>query len=153
MTYEAKNVEDYIQQIPRERQEVFRKLLEIINDALPEGFQQVMQYKMPSWVVPLTLYPSGYHCEPGTPLPFISIASQKQSLNIYHMGLYSFPSLDKWFRKEYASLDIGKLNMGKSCIRFRNLNKIPFDLLSELFSKITPSQYIEVYELNKPEGK
>lgn len=146
MTYEAKTVDEYIEAIPEERQAAFSRLRAVILENLPEGFEETISYKMPSYVVPLSIFPDGYHCKPETPLPFISIASQKHFIGFYHMGVYSDPELLDWFQAAYADLDIGKLDMGKSCIRLKKPEKIPFDLLGELVSRISAEQWIATYE-------
>jgi len=147
MTYDASSVSEYLKSIPEERQAAFSKLREVILQNLPSGFQEMISYKMPSYSVPLSRYPAGYHCNSEIPLPFISIASQKNFIAIYHMGLYSFPVLLNWFQDEYAKLSIGKLDMGKSCIRLKNIKKIPYELLGELVSRISVDEWIERYEL------
>jgi hypothetical protein len=105
-----------------------------------------MGYGMPGWDVPHKLYPPGYHCDPKLPLPFLGLASQKQHIAVYHMGLYADKALLKWFTEAYAKLGIGKLDMGKSCIRFRNPAKIPYALIGELAGKMTVKEWIGVYE-------
>ena len=139
-------VEEYISQIPEERRDAFRKLLETVDRNLPTGFQQTMQYGMVTWVVPITTYPAGYHCAKDTPLPFISVASQKNFIALYHMGIYMDDKLLNWFVDEYPKYSKRKLDMGKSCIRFKKVEDIPFELLGELAQKITPQQWIENYE-------
>jgi uncharacterized protein YdhG (YjbR/CyaY superfamily) len=146
MTYDAKTVEEYIAAIPQERQAVFRRLMETIRSNLPEGFKETIQYKMPSFVVPLSRYPKGYHCEPDTPLPFISIASQKNHFSLYHSGLYADSGMLEWFTAEYARRVQSRLDMGKSCVRFRKAEAIPFELLGELVRKMSVEQWIELYE-------
>jgi uncharacterized protein YdhG (YjbR/CyaY superfamily) len=147
MTYEADTVEQYITQIQAEHIEVFRRLRSVILENIPKGFEETISYKLPSFVVPLSIYPAGYRCKKNEPLPFISIASQKNFIAFYHMGIYSDPDLLKWFSLEYAKLNIGKLDMGKSCIRLKNMKKIPYELLGELCGKITVKEWIETYNL------
>lgn len=146
MTYEVKNVDEYIKAIPEDRQAAFTRLRAAIIENLPDGFVETISYKMPSYVVPHSIYPDGYHCKPETPLPFISIASQKHFIGFYHMGIYADPELLDWFQAAYADLNIGKLDMGKSCIRLKNPEKIPFDLLGELVSRISVEDWIKTYE-------
>ena len=141
-----KNVTDLIKALPNERQAAMQQLRKTIVQHLPPGFEEGIQYGMISYVVPLSLYPKGYHCDPKQPLPFLSIASQKNFIAVYHMGLYADPDLLDWFTKAYAKADVGKLDMGKSCIRFKKPDQIPFVLLGELFSKITPKKWITRYE-------
>ncbi len=142
----------YLLSLPADRQEALTKLITLAESNLPNGFEAVIQYKMPSFVVPKSIYPLGYHCTPSEPLPFISFASQKNFIAIYHMGLYSFPELYEWFVNEYPKHCKSKLDMGKSCIRFKKTHEIPFKLLGELFTKMSPNQWIELYESNLKSG-
>ena len=146
MQYEVETVEGYLEAIPDKSKEAVMKLRKTIKDHLPEGFSETLAYGMIGYVVPLTLYPSGYHVKKGEPLPFISIAAQKNHIALYHMGLYSNPEVEKWFVEAYAKRVPTKLDMGKSCIRFKNPNKIPYDLIGELCEKISVESHIESYE-------
>ena len=146
MQYQSNSIEDYISQVPDERQETLKKLRKIINDNLPKGFEEGMQYNMPAFYVPFSKYPDGYHCTPTEPLPFMSFASQKNSVNLYHSGIYSKPELHDWFVTEYPKHCKRKLDMGKSCIRFKKMEEIPFDLISELCKKMTVDEWIDIYE-------
>lgn len=146
MTYEAETPKEYIEQLPKERQEVVEKLRIVIKNNLPKGFEEGILYKMIGYFVPLSTYPNGYHCQPGTPLPFINIASQKNSVNLYHSGIYSNPALLNWFVAEYPKHCKRKLDMGKSCIRFKNMEEIPYDLIGELCSKLTVDEWVNIYE-------
>lgn len=140
------SVEDYIKKCPEERQSVLQKLRNLITSNLPEGFEEGIQYNMIGYYVPHSLYPDGYHCNPKEPLPFLNLASQKNSINLYHMGLYSNKELHDWFVNEYPKHSNLKLDMGKSCIRFKKLDQIPYELLAELLQKITPQDWIATYE-------
>jgi hypothetical protein len=142
--------ESYIIIHPIERQEALEKLRQVIKINLPEGFQETIQYGMIGYVVPHTLYPKGYHVNPKEPLPFIALANQKGYIAFYHLGIYADKSLLDWFVKSYESLNIGKLDMGKSCIRFKKIDKIPLELIGELCSKLSVKDYIKIYEANKP---
>lgn len=123
-------------------------LRNVLKENLPEGFTETVSYGMICYAVPHSLYPKGYHCNPDQPLPFISIASQKNFIALYHMGMYASPALLEWFTAEYAARLKGKLDMGKSCVRFKKPEAIPLDLIGELATKMTPSEWIEVYEKN-----
>ncbi|MDF2543794.1 MAG: hypothetical protein K0S47_3512 [Herbinix sp.] len=147
MTYEANNPEEYIEQLPIDRKEPFRRLRNLIKENLPLGFEETMSYGMVSFVVPHSIYAPGYHVNPKEPIPFISIASQKNFIAFYHMGIYSMPDLLSWFQDEYPKYSSGKLDMGKSCIRFKNMEKIPYELLARLCSKITLEEYLQKYLL------
>ncbi|MDP2453456.1 MULTISPECIES: DUF1801 domain-containing protein [unclassified Kaistella] len=146
MKSEAKSVEEYLTQVPDERAESFKKLYEIITQNLPAGFHNQISYGMIGWSIPLETYPPGYHCTPNTPLPFINLASQKNFIALYHMGIYGSPELLNWFVAEYPKYSKRKLNMGKSCIRFKKVEDIPFQLIAELCQKITPKDWITLYE-------
>lgn len=147
MQSKATTPEQYIAELPDDRKEVIKKLRKTILDNLPNGFEEVMSYGMLGYVVPHSLYPDGYHCDPKLPLPFINLASQKAHIGFYHMGVYSNKGLMEWFTEEYAKTDIKvKLNMGKSCIRFKKEAHIPYELLGQLVSKVTPDEWIATYE-------
>lgn len=148
MQYKADSPEDYINQVPEERKETLKKLRKTIKDNLPKGFEEGIQYGMIGYYIPHSIYPDGYHCAPEIPLPFMSFASQKNSINVYHMYLYSDKDLQNWFVNEYPKYSKRKLDMGKSCIRFKHMKDIPFELIGELASKITVQNWISVYEKN-----
>ena len=141
-------VEEYINNQPAERKEALLKLQNCILSNLPEGFEETIGYNMPSYVVPHSVYPKGYHCDTKLPLPFMSFASQKNSINFYHMGIYADKELYNWFVSEYPKYSKLKLDMGKSCIRFKKIEQIPFELLGELVQKMTVDQWINLYEQN-----
>lgn len=146
MRYEANSPEEYISQLPEDRQEAIKKLRKIITENLPAGFEETMSYGMIGFSVPHSLYPAGYHCKPSEPVPFISIASQKNFVAFYHMGIYIFPSILEWFVEEYPKYVKTKLDMGKGCIRFKKVENIPYELLAELCTKITVEEYLDKYE-------
>jgi uncharacterized protein YdhG (YjbR/CyaY superfamily) len=148
MNYKANSPEDYIKQLPEERQPVISKLREIISKNLPKGFEEQMSYGMLGWVVPHSKYPDGYHCDPKLPLPFINLASQKNFVALYHSGIYANPKLHDWFVAEYPKHCKYKLDMGKSCVRFKKINDVPYDLIKELCFKITVDDWISLYEKN-----
>ena len=148
MQYNATSPENYIEQLPPERQEPMRQLRKTILDKLPEGFEEQMSYGMIGYVVPHSLYPAGYHCDTKLPLPFMNIASQKNFIAFYHMGIYANPDLLAWFQAEFPKHVKTKLDMGKSCIRFKKPEQIPFALLGELVTKMTPEDWIDLYEEN-----
>jgi uncharacterized protein YdhG (YjbR/CyaY superfamily) len=139
-------VKQYINELPDERKIAIEKLREVIAKNLPKGFEETINYGMIGYVVPKNLYPNGYHCDTNLPLPFISIASQKNFIALYHMGIYANEALLNWFVNEYPKYCAQKLDMGKSCIRFKKVESIPFDLIGKLVSKITVNQWIELYE-------
>lgn len=146
MKTEGKTVEEILSNVPSERADTFKKLHETIVKNLPEDFELAISYGMLGYVVPHSIYPAGYHCKPTEPLPFASIASQKNSINFYHMGIYSQPELLDWFVAEYPKHSKQKLDIGKSCIRFKKLEEIPFELIGELMTKTSAKEWIDLYE-------
>jgi uncharacterized protein YdhG (YjbR/CyaY superfamily) len=148
MQYKATSPDDYISQIPEDRQEAAKKLRKIILDNLPKGFEEGIQYGMIAYYVPHSIYPDGYHCDPNIPLPFMSFASQKNSINLYHSGVYAVPKIHDWFISEYPKHSKQKLDMGKSCIRFKKIDQIPYKLIAELCTKLSVNEWIAIYEAN-----
>jgi hypothetical protein len=146
MKANGNTVTEILKNIPENRKEIFQKLHNVILKNLPKGFEPAMSYGMLGYVVPHSIYPAGYHCKPTEPLPFAAIASQKNSINFYHMGIYSKPELLNWFLEEYPKHTKQKLDMGKSCIRFKKIDDIPYKLIGELMKKITVKEWIKIYE-------
>lgn len=144
----TKTVKEYLNEIPEERAEAFSKLRNTILKNIPKGFTEGISYGMIGYYVPHSLYPKGYHCQPELPLPFANIANQKNFIAFYHMGIYGSPDLLKWFVSEFPKHSSSKLDMGKSCIRFKKMNDIPYKLIGELMKKISVKQWIELYEKN-----
>ncbi len=148
MKTDEKTVNEILSNIPADRAEQFNKLHNVIVKSLPKGFETAISYGGLGYVVPHTLYSAGYHCKPSEPLPFAGIASQKKSINLYHMGIYSDPKLLEWFVTEYPKHTKQKLDMGKSCIRFKKLDDIPYNLIGDLMKKISVNEWINLYESN-----
>jgi uncharacterized protein YdhG (YjbR/CyaY superfamily) len=146
MKIKSNSISEYLENIPELRKIVMQKLISTIGKNLPNGFTEQLGYGMPAWVVPHSLYPDGYHCSPELPLPFINVASQKNFIALYHMGIYANDELMQWFVSEYPKHCSRKLDMGKSCIRFKNIEEIPFELIAELCRKMSPKDWIELYE-------
>lgn len=142
----AKTPQAYVDSLPEERKIAIEKMRQAIKKTLPKGFEEVMCYGMLGYVVPHSLYPKGYHCDPKLPLGFISVASQKNFVALYHMGIYANPKLLDWFVGEFPKHSKSKLDMGKSCIRFKKMNDIPYELISELASKMTVQDWVDCYE-------
>lgn len=142
----ATTADEYIDTLPEERKDAIGKIRTVLLKNLPEGFSEIIGYGMLGSVVPHTLYPFGYHCDPKLPLPFINVASQKNFIALYHMGLYADQKLLEWFTNEYPKNSKSKLDMGKSCIRFKKVDQIPYELIGELAGKITPHEWISIYE-------
>ena len=146
MLSDAATPAEFIKALPEERRSVIRKIRTTLRQSLPRGFKETMSYGMLAYVVPLSRYPTGYHCKPETPLPFVSLASQKNYIALYHMGLYADKKMLSWFQAEYAKRVESRLDMGKSCIRFKKPDQIPYDLIAELAAKITPQEWTARYE-------
>ncbi|MFD1632073.1 DUF1801 domain-containing protein [Pseudopedobacter beijingensis] len=146
MEKEVKTVTEYMEQLPAERKEVLQKLRKIITENLPEGFEETLSYGMIGYVVPHSIYPDGYHVTPQLPLPFINIASQKSHIALYHMALYADENLLNWFKEEYAKQTNTKPDIGKSCIRFKKPEQIPFSLIGELVQQIDIQQWVQLYK-------
>lgn len=136
----------YVQDLPEDRRSACRKLRSVIKANLPAGFTEMISYGMPGYVVPKRLYPDGYHCNPSLPLPFMGFASQKSHIGLHHMGLYADPALLAWWQREWPKHVATKLDMGKSCIRFKKPEVIPYELVGELCTRMTPERWIEIYE-------
>ena len=146
MTIKANNVEEYSEQVSEDKREAMMELRKVIKNNIPKGFEECINYNMIGYVVPHKLYPAGYHCDPKLPLPCINLAAQKNFIALYHMGIYANPSLLKWFTEEYSKHCKTKLDMGKSCIRFKKFEDIPFKLISELVSKMDVASWVKLYE-------
>jgi hypothetical protein len=148
MQSSAITVQQYLEELPDDRKVAMLELRDVIVKNLPKGFSEGMGYGMMGYVVPHSLYPAGYHCDPKQPLPFMGIASQKNFIAVYYMGIYADPELLSWFTSEYPKYSKKKLDMGKSCLRFKKPEEIPFELIGKLASKMTPKKWIEIYETN-----
>lgn len=148
MQSKTETPDQYIEELPEERKPVISRLREVILKNLPDGFEETMNYGMIGYVIPHSLYPDGYHCDPKLPLPFASIASQKNFVALYHMGIYADPVLLDWFVNEYPKHCKRKLDMGKSCIRFKKMEEVPYELVGDLMSKMDAKHWIDIYESN-----
>jgi hypothetical protein len=148
MQSQAKTPELYLAELSEDRKNALGKLRTTILDNLPKGFEEVMSYGMIGYVVPHSIYPNGYHCNPKLPLPYINIASQKNYIAMYHLGVYGDEDILNWFVAEHPKHSKTKLDMGKGCIRFKKIDDIPYDLIAELVRKITFEEYIARYESN-----
>ena len=146
MKIEANTVQQYLDAVPKDKEEYFLELRQVILDNLPIGFKEELNYGMLGYVVPFDIYPAGYHCDKSKPLPFMNIACQKNFIGFYHMGIYANKELLDWFVDEYDSTVSHKLDMGKSCVRFKKIDEIPLKLIAELVKKVTPADWIKDYE-------
>ena len=142
------SIQDYLNQVDPAKKDAFLQLRSTIQKNIPAGFQEELSYGMIGYVVPHSIYPKGYHCSPHLPLPFVSIAAQKNFIALYHMGIYAQPELLNWFVQEYPKHVASKLDMGKSCIRFKKIDNIPFQLIAELMQKMSVQDWINCYEFN-----
>ena len=148
MQYDANSPDEYIALIPDERRAIMKELRKTIKESLPRGFEEGMNYKMIGYYVPHSIYPDGYHCDTSQPLPFMNIASQKNSINLYHSGIYADENLHNWFVSEYPKHSKRKLDMGKSCIRFKKIDEIPLALIAELCTNMSVKEWVVLYESN-----
>ena len=144
---------EYIENLPEDRRKAVAKLRSVINKNLPRGFQEAASDGFIHWSVPFKLYPAGYHCDPSQPLGFMGLASQKNYIALYHMCIYSDKNLLGWFASEWKKASSKKLDMGKSCIRFKKPEDIPYELVGKLASKVTPQQWIEIYAEFDPRNR
>lgn len=151
MQSNAKSLEEYVDQLPAERQEPFELILDAVRAGIDPKFAETFDSGV-GWVVPLELYPGGYHCTPAEPVPFLGLVSQKQYIALYHMGIYADPEAEQWFREAYAATGF-KLDMGKSCIRFKKMDQIPYPLIKELAAKISLQSYLDTYASHDPRNR
>ena len=142
------SIKDYINLLESDRKKTIIQLINVIEQNIPKGFEKVMNYGMPSFVIPYSIYPDGYNCNNKLPLPFISISNLKSSISLHHIGLYASPELLNWFKSEYPKHSNTKLDMGKGCIRFKKFNEIPYELIGILSNKMTVKNWIDIYEQN-----
>ena len=142
----AKTPKEYVESLPEDRKAAISELQKVIKKNLPKGFEEVMSYGMIGYVIPHSIYPDGYHCDPKLPLPFMNIASQKNFIAVYNMGLYADKDLLNWFLAEFPKHSKAKLDMGKSCLRFKKVDQIPYALIGELASKMNVKDWIDMYE-------
>lgn len=146
MTFYAKTPDEYISIIPAAQQEAVAALRATVRDHIPAGFEETICYNMIAYVIPHSTYPAGYHCDPKIPLPFINIGAQKNFVALYHMGIYAQPPLLEWFTNEYPNYSTTRLDMGKSCMRFKKPENIPHPLIAQLVQRITPADWMACYE-------
>ena len=146
MPSKAKTIDQYIDELPDDRKKAISELRKVIKKNLPKGFGEEMSYGMIGYVVPLSMYPKGYHCNPSLPLPYMNLGSKKNYIALHHMGVYGSKKLLDWFVAEYPKHCKTKLDMGKGCIRFKKMDDIPYKLIGELSSKITPQEWIDICE-------
>jgi hypothetical protein len=150
MQSKAKTVDEYFAELPPERREPLSVLRALINRHIDPGLVEEMGYGMPGWSVPHSRFPAGYHCDPRLTLPFAGMASQKQYMSLYLCSCYIDEHADtdqaeaKWFREAWAKTG-KKLDMGKSCIRFKRLDELALDVIAESFRRISMDRFIAAY--------
>ena len=142
------SIKDYTNSLTSDRKTTITQLINVIEQNIPKGFEKVMNYGMPSFVIPHSIYPNGYHCDITLPLPFIGVSNQTSSISLHHMGLYADPELLNWFQSEHPKHSKTKLDMGKGCIKFKKFNEIPYKLIGILSKRMTVKNWIDTYEQN-----
>lgn len=142
----AKTIEEYLAELPPDRRDAINAVRKVILKNLPKGYEEMMQYGMIGYAVPLKLYPAGYHCDPSQPLCYCALASQKNYLSLYLMCVYGDKETHKWFVKEYKASG-KKLDMGKSCIRFKKLDDLPLDVIGQAVARMPVRKLIEWNEV------
>jgi hypothetical protein len=148
----AKTVAQYLAELPADRREAIDAVRKVILNNLPAGFEEAIQYGMIGYVVPHTLFPAGYHCDPSQPLCFAALASQKNYMAVYLMTVYGNKKTEEWFKKAYKATG-KKLDMGKSCVRFKKLDDLPLDVIGQAIARVPVKSYIKAYEESRQKAK
>ena len=152
MSAKPQTVDDYLSSLPAERREVLQAVRQAILQNLPQGYEEGIQYGMIGYYVPHQIYPAGYHADPRQPVPFAGLASQKNHMAIYLMSVYADPELECWFREAWINAG-KKLDMGKSCVRFKKLDAVPLDVIAETVRRVPVSDFIDQYESSRVSTK
>ena len=145
MTSQAKTVEEYLQALPGDRRAAISTVRETILANLPKGYEVRMNYGMIGYVVPHSIYPAGYHCNPAQPLTYASLGSQKNHIALYLMCVYGHAETAAWFRKAWEATG-KKLDMGKACVRFKRLEDVPLEVVGQVIARTPVKQYIATIE-------
>jgi uncharacterized protein YdhG (YjbR/CyaY superfamily) len=145
MQSKSKNVEEYMAALPEDRREAMAAIREVILKNLPKGYEEGMQWGMPSYFVPLSAYPAGYNCQPDQPLPFVGLASQKNHMAFYGFCIYMDEELKNRFVEDWKKTG-KKLDMGKSCVRFKKLEDVPLQVIGDAVKRVPMKKYIKQYE-------
>lgn len=148
MQSNAQTVAQYLQELPPERKSALAKVRTLIKKHLPSGYKEVMQYGMITYVIPLTRYPEGYLGKKEVPVPYIALASQKNYMSLYLMNIYQDSKTAVWFESEYKKSG-KKLDMGKSCLRFKSVDDLPLELIGKAVSLFAVEDFIRIYEKGK----
>jgi len=146
------SVKEYLDSLPEDRRKAIRKVRTAVNKGLPKGYKEAIQYNMIGWAVPHSVYPAGYHCDPKQPVPFAALASQKNYMSLYLMCIYGDEKHRKWFEGAWKKTGL-KLDMGKSCIRFKKVEDLPLDLITEAIARVPVDQFLAKYEAAVPPAK
>lgn len=145
MKITAKTPEEYLSKLPKERREDIQHLREVVLRNLPDGYEEGIQYNMISYHVPLSVYPEGYLGDKKTPLPYLSLASQKNHMALYISTIYYDKKLYKWFTEEYKKTG-KRMDMGKSCVRFKKIEDLPLELIGKAVSRVEPPEFVKMYK-------
>jgi len=148
----AKTVDQYLAELPPDRRDAINAVRKLILKNLPDGFEEVMQYGMIAYVVPFELFPAGYHCDPSQPLCFAALASQKNYMAIYLTTVYGHKKTQEWFVKAYKASG-KKLDMGKSCVRFKKLEDLPLNVIGQAIARVPVDKYIQAYQQSREKAK
>jgi hypothetical protein len=154
MTSTAKTVDEYLAALPPDRRTAISAVREVILTNLQAGYEEAMQYGMIGYVVPHSIYPAGYHCDPSKPLTYAMLGSQKNHMAIYLCNVYGHKETETWFRKAFQATG-KKLDMGKSCVRFKKLEQLPLDVIGQVIARTPVDKYIAGVEhaINRRPGK
>jgi hypothetical protein len=152
MQEKAITVEQYLSRLPADRRQALEAVRQVILENLDEDYEEGIQYGMIGYYVPHRVYPAGYHCDPKQPLPFAGLASQKNYMSLYLMCTYGDSGLSRWFRAAWAKTG-KKLDMGKSCVRFKRLDDLALDVIAEAIRRVPARTYIEHCEAANPAMK
>lgn len=145
MQSKATTVNAYLSELSPDRRASIEAVRKVILANLDHDYEEGIQYGMIGYFIPHRIYPAGYHCDPKQPLPFVGLASQKNHMAVYMMCLYGDGSLTTWFQSEWKKTG-KKLDMGKSCIRFKTSDDLALDVIGEAIRRVPASKYIEIYE-------
>ena len=146
---DAGTVQDYLDELPDDRRESMQTVRQVVLDNLPDGYEEMMLYGMIGWAIPLEAYPDTYN---GYPLAYASLGNQKNYMSLYLMNVYGDQVTEEWFKERYAASG-KKLNMGKSCVRFKRADDLPLDLIGEVISRTPADDYIRYYEQSRANMK
>ena len=145
MQSKATTVAAYLKELPDDRRKAIKAIRKEIRAHLPKGYKEGMQYGGIGYFLPHSKYPSGYHCDPNEPLPFAGIASQKNHIGLYLFFVYTSPKLETAFRNDWLKAK-KKLDMGKSCVRFKKIEDVPLDVVGRAFAGVSKDEFVDFYE-------